>query len=30
VETYFDLIEFEERKDEFYLRKQKESVGVEG
>jgi uncharacterized protein DUF5069 len=29
VETYFDLIEFEERKDEFYLRKQKQSVGVE-
>jgi Domain of unknown function (DUF5069) len=23
VETYFDLIEFEERRDEFYLRKQK-------
>jgi hypothetical protein len=30
VETYFDLIEFEERKDEFCLRKQKQSVGVEG
>jgi hypothetical protein len=30
VETYFDLIEFEERRDEFYLRKQKQSVGLEG
>ena len=27
VETYFDLIEFEERRDEFYLRKQKQPVG---
>jgi hypothetical protein len=29
VETYFDLIEFEERRDEFYLRKQKPPVGPE-
>jgi hypothetical protein len=28
VETYFDLIEFEERRDEFYLRKQKQPVGI--
>jgi Domain of unknown function (DUF5069) len=28
VETYFDLIEFEERRDEFYLRKQKQHVGI--
>jgi hypothetical protein len=26
VETYFDLIEFEERRDEFYLRKQKPAL----
>jgi hypothetical protein len=28
VETYFDLIEFEERRDEFYLRKQKQASGL--
>jgi hypothetical protein len=28
VETYFDLIEFEERRDEFYLRKQKQPIGL--
>jgi len=28
VETYFDLIEFEERRDEFYLRKQKQPLGL--
>jgi hypothetical protein len=27
VETYFDLIEFEERRDEFYLRKQTQPAG---
>jgi hypothetical protein len=30
VETYFDLIEFEERKDEFYIGKQKQSIGLQG
>lgn len=30
VETYFDLIEFEERKDEFYLGKQKQPIGLQG
>jgi Domain of unknown function (DUF5069) len=28
VETYFDLIDFEERRDEFYLRKQKQPVEI--